>query len=304
MTAGQLPRVFFSAGLALATVALNAQSAAAQDAAEIVKRSVVTNALDWKAQPEYSHRECSVRSKIDAAGQVAAGQSKVYQVLMIDGSPCQRLVEINGQPLSRDQEQQEQAKFSRETQRRHDECARDRQARITKYQSSRAEQHLLMRQMVAAFNFRLVGEQTIDGVDCYILDATPNPAYQPPVEKARVLLGMKGRLWIDKQHYHWAKVQAEVISPVEFGLFVAKVKPGTRFELQQGPVGDVWLPKHFSESVNASVFGLYGLHSKEEEMYSDYQPTQPAGAKLTTIAASAHTLARAAAPAHSELAVR
>jgi hypothetical protein len=282
VTAPRLAAKLLVGGLAAVSVTYCAQCPETADAAQIIQRSVAANALDWKAQPAYSHRECDRKN----------GQSKTYQILMIDGSPYQRLLEMNGQPLSSDQEQQEQAKLNREIQRRHGQSASERQARIAKYQNNRAEQHLLMQQMVEAFQFKLAGEQMADGVECYVLDATPNPNYQPPVEKARVLLGMKGRLWIDKEHYHWVKVQAEVINPVEFGCFIAKVKPGTKFELQQAPVGDVWLPKHFSESVNASVFGVYGMHSSEEEVYSDYQPAQgTAEAKFTSIAAAARVAA-------------
>jgi len=79
-------------------------------------------------------------------------------------------------------------------------------------------------------------------------------------------------LYVEKTHYHWVKVEAEVISPVQMMLF-AKVKPGTKFELDQGPVGEVWLPKRFSQSVNASVMGLYGMRSGQEEVYSDYHQT-------------------------------
>jgi hypothetical protein len=62
-----------------------------------------------------------------------------------------------------------------------------------------------------------------------------------------------------------------VINPVQFGFFIAQVKPGTRFELEQSPVGGVWLPKRFTESVNASLFGIYGMRSRQEEVYSDYR---------------------------------
>ncbi|MBV9405053.1 MAG: hypothetical protein JO211_06895 [Acidobacteriaceae bacterium] len=263
------------------TVAVLGGCAENPDAAQIVQRSLAVNALDWKAQPGYSHRECDRK----------AGQSKCYQILMVDGSPYSRLIEISGQPLTPAQEQQEQAKLNREIDRRRHESPSDRQARISKYESNRAEQHMLMQQMAAAFHFSLRGEEMIDGVDSYVLDATPDPGYRPPIEKARVLLGMRGRLWIDKEHYHWVRVQAEVINPVEFGCFVAKVKPGTKFELRQARVGDVWLPKHFSESVNASVFGVYGMHSREEELYSDYEPVQASAAKFTSIAASARIAA-------------
>ena len=189
---------------------------------------------------------------------------------MVEGSPYNRLVAVNNEPLGKAQAQAEQLKWERESSRRRRESPDDRRARVAKYESERREEHLLMEQMRKAFTFSLAGREQVAGVDCFVLDAIPNPSYA--VEKARVLTGMKGRLWIDAVHYHWVRVRAEVISPVEFARFIAKVKPGTRFELEQAPVGEVWLPKCFTETVNATVLGFYGMRTREEEHYSDYRP--------------------------------
>lgn len=279
MTAVKLSALSAAAVVVFAAPCYCFENSSEPTVVEIVSRSVAANAADWKAQPEYSHRERDIKNKVDANGRVQAGESKTYERFMLDGSPYSRLVEIDGKPLSREQEQQEQIKLNAETSRRAHESANERRARVAKYEGDRAEEHLLMQQMTEAFQFRLLGEQQVNGVDCYVLDAQPNPAYRPPVEKARVLLGMKGRLWIDKEHYHWVKVEAEVINAVPFGLFVAKVKPGTRFELDQAPAaGNVWLPKRFSESVNATIFGVYGMRSNEEELYSDYRSGQATNA--------------------------
>jgi hypothetical protein len=244
------------------------------NAADIIKKSVAVNTADWKAQPQYSHREDDTKSKIDSSGNARVERSRSYEVVMIEGSPYERLIAINHEPLSQAQQQQEQAKMQREIARRQSESPSDRGARLSKYRSERSEEHLLMQQMVAAFNFTLNGEERVGGTDCYVFNATPNPNYRPPNQRARVLTGMKGRLWIDKAHYHWVKVEAEVTSPVEFGLFLARVKPGTQFELDQAPVGDIWLPKRFTVTVNASVLGIHSMHTREEEVYSDYQQTQ------------------------------
>lgn len=271
--------VLVAAGILLARPALSAPVSTGLSATEIVRRSVAVNGSDWKAQPNFSHREEDVKSKEDSSGKVLSRQDKTYQVTMIDGSPYNRLVEINHEPLSPVQAKQEQAKMAREIATRGRESASQRHGRIAKYQQDRAEEKLLMQQMATAFDFSLQGEQVVNGVDCYILDASPDPSYQPPVQRARVLLGMKGRLYIDKTSYHWVRVEAQVISPVEFGLFLAKVKPGTRFELDQSPAGGtngVWLPAHFVQSVNATVLGVYDMRNKEEEFYSDYQPIAPA----------------------------
>lgn len=250
--------------------AFGAHDVSTPSVSTIIQKSVVTNTADWKAQPQYSHREHEIKTKIDANGQAKIEQTKTYEVMMIEGSPYYRVIAINNQHLSSTQEEQEQAKLNREILRRQKESKQDRQARVSKYESERAEEHFLLQQMVEAFRFKLAGEQEINGVECYILDASPNPEYQPPSEKARVLTGMRGRLWIDKAHYHWVRVQAQVTTPVPFGLFIAKVKPGTKFELEQAPVGDVWLPKRFVQNVNASVLGFYGMRSSEQDDYSDY----------------------------------
>lgn len=251
--------------------------------ADIVRRSVVANTADWKAQPGYAHREFDLKSKVDSTGKAQAQGSRTYEVLMIEGSPYNRLIAINNEPLSREQAAEQEAKLQREMLQRQHETADDRRARVEKYQNNRAEEHLLMEQMAEAFNFELVGEEALDGTECYVLDAYPRSGYYPPVERAKVLTGMRGRLWIDKSQYHWVKVQAEVTSPVAFGLFLAQVKPGTKFELEQAPVAGVWLPKCFTESVNASVLGLYGYRTKEEEHYSDYHLNQLSSGSRTAI---------------------
>jgi len=273
---------------------------------EIVHRSVLANTVDWNAQPQYTHRERDIKTKIDGSGRVQIAQSRTVEISLLDGSPYSRLVAIDNQPLNRQQQDEEQSKFAAELARRRHESASDRRARITKYQAERADEHTLMQQMVDAFTFSLAGEQSVGGVNCYVLDAKPNPAYQPPVEKARVLLGMKGRLWIDKEHHHWVKVEAEVINPVQFGLFVAKVKPGTRFELEQAAIGDVWLPKYFSQSVNATVFGFYAMRNNEEDLYSDYRPVRMTSApvQLSAKAAVSDSANRPSTSVTAELVVR
>ena len=115
----------------------------------------------------------------------------------------------------------------------------------------------MLQEMVDAFQFHLAGEAEVDGHSCWIFNAEPKPGFQPADHEGRVLKGMKGRLWIDKATYQWVKVHAEVVKPVSFYGFLAKVGPGTEFDLEQEPVTDnLWLPKRFSVRVNASALGF------------------------------------------------
>ncbi len=260
--------------LAFASHAILAAGASKpSNALVIIQNAVDANDRDWKAQPAFTHTERSIKSKVDPDGHTTVANSRTSEILMIDGSPYNRLIAINNEPLSGAKRAAEQEKLNQEIARRRNESESERRSRIGKYKNERSEEHLLMREMVAAFHFRLIGQEQIEGVPCYRFDATPKADYRPPLEKARVLKGMRGQMWIDARQYHWVKVQADVFEPVSFGFFIAKVNPGTRFELEQEPFENYWLPKHFIETVNASVFGFYGHRTKEETFYSNYRPT-------------------------------
>jgi len=244
--------------------------AASVNVEQIVLRSVAANEADWKAAPKYAFTEHDVITK--RAGTPAI---KTYQVLMIEGSQYNRLIAINNRPLTAAENGGEENKLKLEIARREHESARQRAHRIEKYDRDRRQDHDMMNEMAEAFAYRLVGEETLDGHSVYILDASPKPGYEPHSRETRVLIGMRGRMWIDKETYQWVKVVAEVTKPVEFGLFLAKVGPGTRFELEQRPVGDgIWMPTHFSMNVNASVLGFYSENSTDDETYSHYQPNR------------------------------
>jgi hypothetical protein len=92
---------------------------------------------------------------------------------------------------------------------------------------------------------------------------------------------MKGKLWIDKATYQWVRVQAEVVKPVSFYGFLAKVGPGTEFYLEQEPVANgIWLPKVFDVRVRATALGFVSENSAENDSYRDYQPMPQAIALL------------------------
>jgi hypothetical protein len=204
--------------------------------------------------------------------------------MMIDGSPYNRLIARNGEPLSGQEEAQQREQLQEEVARRANESPRERAKRLAKYQKGRERMLDLIRDMTEAFDFHLTGEDKLEGHNVYVLGATPRPGYQPESREAKVLTGMQGRLWIDQETYKWVRVEAEVTRPVSFGFFIAKVYPGTQFLLEQAPVpAGVWLPKHFHVEVKASFLGLH-RDSTHDETYQDYRPIKaPSGVPRSTV---------------------
>lgn len=236
-------------------------------AQEIIQRSVVANARDWKASPDYDNLETDRQPQ---------GGTKTYSVEMIDGSPYNRLVKIDGEPLSPQQQAQEQQKLNAVIARRRNESPQQRAERIAKYQKERTRDHSLMEQLTKAFDFTLIGQDKLDGFDVYVLKATPHPGYHPPNMETQVLTGMQGKLWVEKNSFQWVKVTAQAIHPVSIEGFLARVEPGTRFELENMPVSDdIWLAKHFSMKAHARVLFLFSHNSADDETYSDYHQAAP-----------------------------
>lgn len=235
------------------------------DPEAIIRRSVSANEADWKAAPNFSFIEREVTIKGNSK------TVKTYEVLMIKGSPYNRLIAISDKPLSPAAQVQEKQKLEQEIAKRKKESPRAYAKRTAQFQKERRQDHAMLREMGQAFNFKLIGSDKLDGHEVYVLEATPRPRYQPKSRDTKVLSAMRGKLWIEKSHAHWVKVEAEVFKPVSFGLFIAKVSPGTRFVLEQVPVSEaLWLPKHFSMQLKASVLGR-GRASVQDETYKDYK---------------------------------
>jgi hypothetical protein len=234
----------------------------------IIAKSVAANEADFKAETDFDWIETDRTGK----------SSKTSRVIMIEGTPYYRLIALNGKPLSRQQEAQEQQKLQQVTAQRRAETPQQRQQRIEKFEKERRRDNAMMDQITKAFNFTFMGVHKVHGVGVYVLKATPRPGYKPPSMETQVLTGMHGELWIDQKAFHWVKVTAQVIHPVSIEGFLAQVQPGTRFELDNQPVGDgtIWQPSHFSMRANAKVLYMFERQSQEDDTYTDYQPVHAA----------------------------
>jgi hypothetical protein len=234
---------------------------ASADAKAIVAKSVEANQADFKAAPQYSYRKREKTSDSD----------KTHDVYMIAGSPYERLIAVNGKPISQEQEAAEQHKLEQARKNRKAETPEQRRQRIAKYEKDRQRDNAMMGELTKAFDFKLVGQRKVRGFVVYVLKATPRPGYRPPNMETQVLTGMQGELWIDTQTYQWVKVTAQVTRTVSIVGFLAQVEPGTQFELEKMPVpGGVWMPSHFSMRSKAKVLYFFNRASQEDDTFWNY----------------------------------
>ena len=262
--------------LTAALAAGSVLAAQAPDVDTIISRSVQANQADFSAAPEFNNKETDKTPK----------GSKTYQVTMIEGTPYQRLIAVNGKPLPPDQQQREFQKQQQVISQRKAESPEQRRQRIAKWERDRTRDNTMMQQLTKAFTFKIIGEGELRGFKVWRLRATPRPGYQPPNMDSQVLPGMAGQLWIDQKTYQWVKVTAEVIHPVSIEGFLAQVEPGTRFELEKSPVeGGSWQVTHLSVNSRAKVLFLISKSSNQNDTYFDFQPAGMPGQNATASSA-------------------
>ncbi len=266
-----------SAALFVFNLPLPKAFAVQSDSGVIVQRSIDALKSDWEAEPKYDYRETDVNNH----------GSRTYRIMMILGSPYKRVEALNGMPLSPAATKEEQRKLDAAIARRCGESKSQTQRRVAAYNKERERNHLMMQEITRAFAFTMLGETTTNGHDAWHLRALPKPGYLPTSKETKVLTGMEGELWIDKETFQWIRVEAQVIHAVSIEGFLAKVEPGTRFTLVQAPVaGGAWFPSKFSFGSKVKVLSFIGRDDAEDETYTDYQTADsvklsacPAGAR-------------------------
>jgi len=178
-------------------------------------------------------------------------------------------------PLSDEERKAEEEKLLKSVEDRRQETPEQRQRRISEWEARREKQRESLREISDAFDFRLAGEESLNGGQAYVIDATPKPGYKPKSSSAFFLPRVKARFWIDKTDYQWIKISVQSLSTISFAGFLVRIEPGSVATIEQVRVnGDVWLPKSIEVKLAAKVALVKTVRLEISTTYSDYKKFQ------------------------------
>jgi hypothetical protein len=234
------------------------------DARQIVGLSVAATERSWQARDHYTYLERDEDRRLDSLGRVKSEDVDVTRMTLVNGARFEQLMEHNGQLPSA----KEQKKSDEDLDKLKHETPVEQTARLQKDQENRS----FLRDLLEAFDFHLIGEETVGGRPAYVLQATPHPGYRAHGKYGKMFSKVEGRLWVDKQDFGWVKVDGEVTQSFSMGLFVARVQRGSRIILEQTCVGGaVWVPKRLEMRASARILFLKSLDIERVLTYSDYR---------------------------------
>lgn len=234
------------------------------DARQIVAQSITASERSWQARDTYTFMERDEDRRLDDLGKVKSEDVDVTRMILVNGARFEQLVEHNGQLPSLAVQKKNDADLDK---LKH-ETPGEQAIRLRKDQENRAFLHDLL----DAFDFQLLGEETVDNRPAYVLLATPHPGYRAHGKYAKLFPRVQGKLWVDKQDFGWSKADGEITQSFSMGLFVARVLRGSHILMEQSRVADsVWVPRRVEMRASAKILFLKSLDMQRILTYSDYR---------------------------------
>ena len=248
---------------------------AAEDATDIVRKSVELDQANWLRMKDYTWIARSTERHFDSAGKVKSTEGSAWETVMLDGEPYRRMLEHNGQPLPPVEQKKQQEKLDKSTARLARETPEEKQRRLADYESRRRKEREFLRDVPEAYDLRIEGEAHVDGRDAWVIAGTPKAGYRARGGDAKALLKIRGKIWVDKSNYQWIRLEAETTETIAFGLFLARLNPGAKLVFEQTRVADeLWLPKRLFMQGAGRVGLIKKIAMDQEITWSDYRRFQ------------------------------
>lgn len=247
----------------------------AQDAREIVRRSVELDQNNWIKRADYTWVGHSRERHFDAHNQVTSDRQETWETFVLDGLPFTRTTERDGKPLPAAEQRKEQQKLDKDTAKLAGETPEEKQRRAAEFEKSRRHERAFLLELPDAFDLKLEGSDTIDGQDVWVISGEPKPGYRAKTRDGAALAKIRGKMWIEKVGYQWVRVEAETIETISFGLFLARLNPGAKLVLEQTRINDeLWLPKREYMIGKGRIALVKRVAEDEEITWTDYKKFQ------------------------------
>jgi hypothetical protein len=255
MLAGAL---FLGPAAAVSGQALSQNGNPSVDPAKIVRDASWNELHSTKPGRSFSYRQ----HKVDPKG------SAVKEIVETKDGDVARLIEKDGKPLPPEQEQAEIDRLNNLL--AHPEV---QEHRHKKEQEDSARGDEMVRMLPDAFLYTF--DSMVEGPNglCYRLKFRPNPAFTPPDREGEVYHGMVGELWVDQAQLRLVKIDAHLISDVNFGWGVlGRLYKGGSILVENADVGlHHWETVHMKLNLQGKLLMMKSVDYSTTEDFSDFK---------------------------------
>lgn len=129
-------------------------------------------------------------------------------------------------------------------------------AAFAKYERKKRERTELVDGTKNSFSLKWLGREMMDGRDCDVLEANPNPNFHPHSIVQEVLTHATAKVWVDHEANQIVRGEAHIIHDISFGGgILGKLYRGAVFAIDQSEVSPgIWLPFRYQYDFTARKF--------------------------------------------------
>lgn len=238
--------------LVLTAIATVCASAYAQDAKQIVQKAVEEELAASKAD----HSLWRYRDNRKDAG-------TVYIVVQTSQGSVKELVERNGQPLSASDAAAEHQRVENFI---HSPSLLRKQQRDSAQDDKNAED--LLRMLPNAFVWKVVSDTS----DLTTLNFEPNPNFDAPDIKSRVMGTMAGEMVIDKKWHRIRTFKGMLTQDVSIGWgILGKLRKGGTFDVERREIAPgIWQIVETHVHINGRALFFKSIGEQQDEISSEF----------------------------------
>lgn len=242
----------------------------AEDPRQIVRRALDINARNEELERSYTYVQRDEVRYLDHKGAVSKRESRTWDVIPLKDSHFRRLIQRDDHALSAKEEKEQQAAQRKSEEARAKETPEQLAKRNSAKEKDRKREQEELDDIVAGFDFRLLGEEEVDGVPVWAIEGTPRPGYK---FKTSSMLGkMKGRIWVARSDYQPVRIDAETTATIAIKGILARISKGTRIQVEFTHVNnEVWLPKKARFTASGRILLVKGLNVDGDSTFSNYK---------------------------------
>jgi hypothetical protein len=233
----------------------NASSDAGLSAGELLRR-VVNSELKAQAN-DHSHWMYEVKAGV-------SGNEQVKVAVQTREGYLDRLKFVNGQPITPEQEKQEDQRIARLL-KKPDEQKKQRSAQEQDAQKTERLFQMLPDAVTASYGKR-------EGELVEIL-FEPNPHFHPPSHEAAVFHAMEGRIWINTRENRLVEIEGHLTRGVKFGGgLLGHLDKGGEFHVKQSEVAPgLWEITLLHVNMHGKVLFFKTIAVQENEIRTNFQ---------------------------------
>ncbi len=215
-------------------------------------------------QKDYACMKREEEDKVDGKGEVTKRTTTLYQISYYRGHEMARKIEVDGKPLSADEQQKEDERLTKDAARYDQEAAKP---------PKKDDDDVTISDFLRISRFSNPRWERFRGQDVVVFDFGPNPDYKPKKLVEKLVYDLVGTVWVDPQAQDVARLEARFDNSVKIGGgMLASLQKGSAFQFEQSLVNNqVWLPSYDEVHVGAKLLMLKTFRADEIDHYYDYQ---------------------------------